>query len=397
VAAALAKAATAGIVHRDIKPENIMVAAESGEVKVADFGLARVQDGHPLGGDRGANLTQAGITMGTPLYMSPEQIEGRELDSRSDIYSLGVTAYHMLSGKPPFSGESPLAVAVQHLNQTAPSLSVAELSEAGVKLARVIERMMAKKPDDRFSDPAVLLVELNALAGELSKEPPRGYPAGSEQSASVTPSSLLPAPSALSELVRAADERAQATNRLDELMKTMAVTRPRRWSIRWIAAVVLGCLVLGVAAAAITRPRSLLADAYAGPPRSDSVWGQIYHAKTVDTEEAWLAVSRYFPDAGDYYHNLAKQGLVYYHLTRSQDYRKAKSLLEELAGSPEQSLQAFGTAGLVVAYARMNQHDEAFDANERLTTEMRASLENQAPRMAALLNDALNELADRAF
>ena len=110
VAAALAKAASEGIVHRDIKPENIML-ARSGEVKVADFGLARVQ------GDGGVNLTQIGVTMGTPLYMSPEQIEGRPLDCRSDIYSLGVTAYHMLAGAPPFDGDTPLAVAVQHLNQ----------------------------------------------------------------------------------------------------------------------------------------------------------------------------------------------------------------------------------------------------------------------------------------
>jgi serine/threonine-protein kinase len=84
VTAALCKAASEGIVHRDIKPENIML-AKSGEVKVADFGLARVA------GDAGVNLTQIGVTMGTPLYMSPEQIEGRELDSRSDIYSLGCT------------------------------------------------------------------------------------------------------------------------------------------------------------------------------------------------------------------------------------------------------------------------------------------------------------------
>jgi serine/threonine-protein kinase len=101
VTAALAKAESEGIVHRDIKPENIML-SRSGEVKVADFGLARVQ------GDGGVNLTQVGVTMGTPLYMSPEQIEGGEIDSRSDIYSLGVTAYHMLTGSPPFTWDSPL-------------------------------------------------------------------------------------------------------------------------------------------------------------------------------------------------------------------------------------------------------------------------------------------------
>ena len=108
VAAALHKAAEQGIVHRDIKPENIML-AKSGEVKVADFGLARRTQEDAL------NLTQVGQTMGTPLYMSPEQVEGKPLDPRSDIYSLGVTCYHMLAGSPPFRGETALSVAVQHL------------------------------------------------------------------------------------------------------------------------------------------------------------------------------------------------------------------------------------------------------------------------------------------
>jgi len=92
VASALHKAAEHGIVHRDIKPENIMLAS-SGEVKVADFGLARLYSREET-----TNLTQVGVTMGTPLYMSPEQVEGRALDSRSDIYALGVTTYQMLTG-----------------------------------------------------------------------------------------------------------------------------------------------------------------------------------------------------------------------------------------------------------------------------------------------------------
>src|SRR5262249_5486863 len=111
VAAALDKAAQHGIVHRDIKPENIMLAA-SGEVKVADFGLARL-----YGSSEGeSNLTQAGMTIGTPLYMTPEQVEGRALDPRSDIYSLGVTAYQLFTGQPPFRGDTALSIAVQHLN-----------------------------------------------------------------------------------------------------------------------------------------------------------------------------------------------------------------------------------------------------------------------------------------
>ena len=95
--------------HRDIKPENIML-TKAGEVKVADFGLARI-----TGDADSLNLTQTGMTMGTPLYMSPEQVEGKPLDPRSDIYSLGVTAYQMLTGEPPFRGETAVSVAVQHV------------------------------------------------------------------------------------------------------------------------------------------------------------------------------------------------------------------------------------------------------------------------------------------
>jgi serine/threonine protein kinase len=93
-AAALTRSARQGIVHRDIKPENILLTAD-GEAKVADFGLAR-------GGEQENNLTEIGVTLGTPLYMSPEQIQGLAVDTRSDLYSLGVTAFHMLAGRPPF-------------------------------------------------------------------------------------------------------------------------------------------------------------------------------------------------------------------------------------------------------------------------------------------------------
>lgn len=156
-AGALRAAAEAGIVHRDVKPENILL-TRSGMAKVTDFGLAQLnQPRQPR-----MNLTQAGTTMGTPWYMSPEQIEGGRLDHRSDQYSLGVTAFHMFAGQPPFPGKNPMTVAVQHLRERPPELSRfrADLPAA---LCRVIERMMQKKPDDRFSDMAALEEALLAL------------------------------------------------------------------------------------------------------------------------------------------------------------------------------------------------------------------------------------------
>ena len=99
VAAALQRASEHGIIHRDIKPENILL-TRKGEVKVTDFGLSRCLSGS----SPAINLTQSGVTMGTPLYMSPEQVEGRPIDHRTDIYSFGVTCYHMLAGQSSLRG-----------------------------------------------------------------------------------------------------------------------------------------------------------------------------------------------------------------------------------------------------------------------------------------------------
>jgi serine/threonine-protein kinase len=309
--------------------------------------------------------------------MSPEQIEGRELDSRSDIYSLGCTAYHMLAGKPPFSGDTPLAVAVQHLNQPPPSL-VDGRPGIPPRLAQLVERMMAKKPGDRFTDPGALLYELHALTAE-----------GAEQGWASRPDYT-----SLAEMLQAADQRSAATTRLDELMKNSAISRARRVSFGWVAAVLLACVLVGVAIAALTRPASLLAGAQNGPPKLNDVWRQLYHAKLVDTEAGWLAVGEYFPDATPYPRGLAKQGLAYYYL-HAHEYEKAIKPLEELAAQPD--FQAFGVAGLVVVYANLGDDIKANNANGRLSIEMRNSLGKQSPQMFELLNKALDELAERAI
>ena len=158
VASALKAADDAGIVHRDIKPENIML-TRTGVAKVTDFGLAQLNEV-----TRKMNLTQDGTTMGTPWYMSPEQIQGEKLDHRSDQYSFGVTCYHMFAGQPPFPGKNSVSIAVQHLKEEAKPLSShrRDLPEA---MCAIIHRMMAKRPEDRFGTPEELESALEQLNG----------------------------------------------------------------------------------------------------------------------------------------------------------------------------------------------------------------------------------------
>jgi len=159
VGAALVRAAGQGIVHRDIKPENLLV-TPAGEVKVADFGLARVATDD-------VTLTQTGMTLGTPLYMSPEQGQGGEVDSRSDLYSLGATVYHLLAGTPPFTGPTTVSVAMAHI--TEPLLPLAtRRPDVPPALCAIVERLLAKLPAERFPDPQSLLEAVDELRSTLS-------------------------------------------------------------------------------------------------------------------------------------------------------------------------------------------------------------------------------------
>ncbi len=115
---AIGAAGALGLIHRDIKPENLLL-TKKGQVKIADFGLCRDQDA-----DQQLDLTQPGVTLGTPAVHEPGASPGQALDHRSDLYSLGVTFYHMLAGEPPFRAETPLALALKHVKDTPVSLAV---------------------------------------------------------------------------------------------------------------------------------------------------------------------------------------------------------------------------------------------------------------------------------
>ena len=153
---AIQKADEFHVVHRDIKPENIML-SEQGEIKVTDFGLARINNS-----SASDTLTKVGVTMGTPLYMSPEQIEGGALDARSDIYSLGVTAYHMLAGSPPFDGDSPLVIAMKQVKNDATPIGEVR-PDLPTSICQLIHRMIQKDPAQRPQSPAEILQTLNKI------------------------------------------------------------------------------------------------------------------------------------------------------------------------------------------------------------------------------------------
>ena len=137
---ALDAASARGIVHRDIKPQNIIVTGD-GQIKVMDFGIARTAGG--------SAMTQTGTIMGTAQYISPEQAQGRVADPRSDLYSLGIVLYEMLTGKVPFNGENPVAIAYKHVREDplAPSLMNPDISP---ELEAVVMKALAKNPENRY-------------------------------------------------------------------------------------------------------------------------------------------------------------------------------------------------------------------------------------------------------
>jgi len=168
-AQALDHASERGFVHRDVKPKNLMLTKDN-TAKLADMGLARETS------DLKAAMAEAGRAYGTPYYISPEQIRGEvNIDFRADMYSLGATFYHMVTGKVPYEGSTPASVMHKHLKEplVPPDHIVPSLS-AGV--GEIIERMMAKKPDDRYASYSDLIADLQAVyRGEPPLQARRRY------------------------------------------------------------------------------------------------------------------------------------------------------------------------------------------------------------------------------
>jgi len=367
VASALEVAAEAGITHRDIKPENVMRNVR-GIIKVADFGLARI--GTDVDATQ-SNLTQVGLTLGTPRYMSPEQVQGKSVDSRSDLYSLGVTAYHLLAGRPPFEAEDSLALALMHLHETPLPLDRTRArynSEGDADLPEwliaVVSRLMSKLPQDRFQSPSELL---DAIRNEAASSSMEGLGVGTA--------------AATIRLQRATDaSRRQITKK----------------SLSMAAVVVLPFVICGVVWwLASGRTRKSVNDLLSSEvvTQADSVDQQYIMAMYRNDEAAWRSVMEFFPiDANAT--NAAYHAKATLQLSRLfiRDGRlvEAKTLLESLLreASVDQVYQALALAHLCQLLEKL-ERVEQFAKTRREFQTMYSELRVNNPKAERLIDQTL--------
>ena len=348
VTLALQKACESSVIHRDIKPENIMLST-TGEVKVADFGLARINN------DAGRqDLTQIGITMGTPLYMSPEQVEGGAVDHRSDLYSLGVTTYHMLAGQPPFEGETALAIALQHVKNDPPSLQDIR-PDVPAELCELISKLLAKNPDDRPQDATALRRELKKIKINVDED----WDDLVERLASAETSTVGTAPTL-------AESKLAVTRQLQSVMKGHVRSF---WSWPMITAAIalpLIGLFMGIIMAQPTTDLLNPTEAQLETvSKRESVREQFVAALLTNGKADWKAVLDYFPaeEAQErnmtlLYHHWAQEKLGMIYLKEGQMDQALKTY-SDLAALTDSRLSIVGLAGQAVTYHQLGKDDEA--------------------------------------
>jgi serine/threonine-protein kinase len=216
-----------GIIHRDVKPANIMI-TKAGAVKVMDFGISRALH------DSGTPVTQAGAVVGTAQYFSPEQASGDTVDARTDVYSLGCVLYEILTGEPPFVGDSPVSVAYQHVRKdpTPPSKRNPAISP---ELDAVVLKALAKKPDSRYQTAADMRTDLIRVHGGEAPEAPKVV-TDDERTSRPTP----------------AKHRSQPTGHTTANQPVYTPPNRNRFSRRWLAIVAVVAVLAVVVSVAIS-------------------------------------------------------------------------------------------------------------------------------------------------
>ncbi|WP_353509192.1 Stk1 family PASTA domain-containing Ser/Thr kinase [Intrasporangium sp.] len=239
---ALGAAHEAGFVHRDIKPSNVIITPQ-GAVKVTDFGIARA-----LGG---SSLTETGTIMGTAQYVSPEMVRGEPANEASDQYSVGVLLFQMLTGSVPFDGDSPVTVALRHLDSEVPRPS-SLAPDLPIALDEVVARATAMDPRDRFPDVGAMAAALRQVA---TARPSHSAPtAALSQPAQHSATSVLPAATHALASPRAAvpHDRAEAT-RAAQRSRTEGTSHSGRSRVRWVVATLAAVAIAAAATLALNR------------------------------------------------------------------------------------------------------------------------------------------------
>ncbi len=363
VAAALQRASEFGIIHRDIKPENILL-TRKGEVKVADFGLSRCFADHsaPL------NLTQSGVAMGTPLYMSPEQVEGKPVDPRTDIYSFGVTCYHMLGGRPPFRGNSPFEVAYQHVQKEPEPLAVVR-PDLPPELCALVHKMMAKKPEDRFPTAREIVKEVSRLRDAL-------VGASGSTAPALAGSGVMAAPA----LVPAS---------LPDASSPVPIARPGRWL--WVGGVGIVLALAGGLALGWLRNQT--------PGAATTDDGN--SVKPVSQREREKELVQLIKDSTENSSRLTysiELGLLY---LKDQRYDDAEQFFKQVEQKKD-ALRQLGTLGQAMVLAFRDKHEESNKMFQRFFTPPGKALKDKklflGGLMPAMLNNAsLREMMGHAL
>lgn len=382
------------VIHRDIKPENIMLSTK-GEVKITDFGLARINNNSEK-----QALTQIGVTMGTPLYMSPEQVEGGTIDHRSDIYSLGVTAYHMLAGNPPFEGDNALAIAVQHVKDTPVPLEQLR-PDVPPELCEIICQMMAKKREDRPADAKQLLKALRKVKVDLDDD-----------------WEMIIEKLSVAETERFGDttgtwsqSKLAATRQLQAVIKGNAQSWYRSSAtLTLLALLSIAGVIGGVVFANQTIPESLLSIGTVDAseiPRKASAGEQYEAARWAPTdvrEEYWKSVLQHFPLDGvpdkdqnktQLAHRKAKARLAELYLTQAR-FDEALEIFNEFIGYEvlAEDFRVTGYAGQAIVFHNRAASDFANGMVEK-TDRIREAITSVGSKQN-LLNEFMNSLFEGA-
>ena len=370
VAEALDVADREKIVHRDIKPENILLTPRA-LVKLVDFGVAAV--GFDLDGFR-VERTQIGMTLGTPLYMSPEQADGHSLDIRSDLYSLGATAYHCLVGKPPFTGTSPLDLLMAHRGAPVPPIRE-KARDVPEPVAALVERLLAKSPDDRPCNARVLRDQVLAVACELN------FISGAAGSGSFSAEEL----DCLNVWNSDTQEQKRFTRQIrayeaTSLLRTRMIdadTRPKKYLSRRSFIVMIGVMIALGACLGGLFGYFAASDSQTKIERFATVEEQWVFASQIGTSAAWESVIDYFPDQPRWSHLAARQ--LARSLMQEGETRRARALFEEMARGDDPARAVYGRAGLAWYLASEGKNDRA------------AAIISDIRRVPALSYDRLTE------